>query len=187
MGDGMDAEILTAGNELVPVPTAGRNPPGDHHRSRRRRSSPSAGDDAGHPLRRILHRPYPATRTPAGRISATPSTSSAGASASGFRDLKSIKPMTVAAYIEQLQAQPRQAVGQAAPRHHPHALRLAGHRPGHRCQPGPRRPRPQARRHQRARRRSSTPRKPRASSTASRQTRVTGTDTEGKHDQRPPT
>ena len=40
----------------------------------------------------------------------------------------------------------READGQAAPRRHPHAVRLAGHRPGRRHQSGPCGARPEARR-----------------------------------------
>ena len=43
---------------------------------------------------------------------------------------------------------PRQTHGQAAPGHHPHALRLAGDRPGHSQQPRPRCPRAEACRQQ---------------------------------------
>ena len=43
----------------------------------------------------------------------------------------------------------READGQAAPGRHPHAVRLAGHRPGRRHQPGARGARPEARRQDR--------------------------------------
>ena len=100
-----------------------------------------------HPLRRILHRQHPQPAHPPGllpqrrRLPALvrgPRRPRAeGHQADDGRRLHRAAP-----------ADPLQALGQAAPRHHPHALRLAGHRPGHRRQPGPCRPRPEARRHQ---------------------------------------
>ena len=52
----------------------------------------------------------------------------------GLHNLAAVTPMHVAAYVEQLGRTHCKAHGEAAPRRHPHALRLAGHRPGRRCQ-----------------------------------------------------
>ena len=51
-------------------------------------------------------------------------------------ELVDIEPLHVAAYIEALQDNRRQADRQAAPRRDPHAVRLAGRRPGARGQSG---------------------------------------------------
>ena len=60
--------------------------------------------------------------------------------------LRTIEPIAVAAYIEELKGRLADPLGEAAPRRHPHALRLAGDRPGRARQPGRLGQGPQARR-----------------------------------------
>ena len=49
------------------------------------------------------------------------------------RDCRDIEPLHVAAYVEALGQRFREADRQAAPGRHPHAVRLARHRPGRRA------------------------------------------------------
>ena len=66
-------------------------------------------------------------------------------------EIADIEPLHVAAYIEGLGQGFREADGQAAPGRHPHAVRLAGHRPGRRHQSGAFGARSEARRQNAAR------------------------------------
>ena len=66
-------------------------------------------------------------------------------------EIADIEPLHVAAYIEEL-TRTSEADGQAAPRRHPHAVRLAGHRPGHCGQSGQLGARAETRRQDAARR-----------------------------------
>ena len=53
--------------------------------------------------------------------------------AQGMGGLDEVQPVHVATYIEQLGERMKRALGQAASRLYPHAVRLAGDRPGGAC------------------------------------------------------